>query len=175
MKLSLEASELKPGSGRGNLSSWPVFAAGRCRVITTFLALAVVTALTQACTRTYIGTGGSGVPSPDGSYRVTIKAHGAYGRSYIDETKKGILVRVWRGSGQNSTETLLYSEKYTFVGSDLGFHVQWSSTEKVIVDLYDYGPGVSSYDARKAGAPSNHIGTLAFRLDKHTGMFEPMK
>ena len=137
----------------------------------TVLALAAVAIFAAGCTRTYVGTGGGGVPSPDGGYRLTVRAHGAYGRSYIDRTKKGVRVGIWRGSGQNSTEIKLYSQTHTFVGSDLSWDVQWSSGEEVIVHLYDYGVGVSSYDAGKSGKASNHIATLTFQLDKQSGRF----
>ena len=136
------------------------------------LTLTAFAVFAAGCTRTYVGTGGQGVPSPDGSYRLTLRAHGAYGRSYTDKTKKGIRIGIWRGSGQSATETSLCSETYTLVGSDLNWHVQWSSAEDVVVHLYDNGSGVSSHDARKAGAASNHIATLAFQLDKQTGKFK---
>ena len=37
--------------------------------------------------------------------------------------------------------------------------------------VYDYADDVSKYAARKTGAPSNHIATLAFYLDKSSGKF----
>jgi hypothetical protein len=39
------------------------------------------------------------------------------------------------------------------------------------MQVYDYGDGVSSYDAAKTKAPSNHIATLSFYLDTATGKF----
>ena len=38
--------------------------------------------------------------------------------------------------------------------------------------VYDYGTGISHYDARKKGTPSNHLATVSFYLDKQTGEFK---
>jgi hypothetical protein len=43
------------------------------------------------------------------------------------------------------------------------------------VDLFDFGDRVSSYDAEKMGARSNHIATLAFTLDAKTEKFVEKK
>jgi hypothetical protein len=96
-----------------------------------------------------------------------LRTLGAFGRSYLDKTKKLVDVDIRRGFGTN--ETTLFSHRYKFVGSDLGsdldVNIHWNSQEEVVVSVYDYGPGVSGYDVPKTGAPSNYIATLAFRDD----------
>jgi hypothetical protein len=134
-----------------------------------FLALVAVIFLGGGCTRTYLSTGDPGVPSPDGSTRLCLTRHGAYGRSYIDKTKKLVDVDIRRGFGTN--QMTLFSHRYKFVGSDLDVDIHWNSPEEVVVCVYDYGPGVSSYDVPKTGGPSNYIAMLAFQMDKATGKF----
>ena len=82
------------------------------------------------------------------------------------------MVKVCIKAGQEAKAQLLFSRRYKFVASDLGGDARWVSPEEVVVQFYDYGDGVSSYDASKAWATSNHVGTLAFRLDKQSGQFK---
>ena len=138
-----------------------------------FLALVVITFLGGGCTRTYLSTGDPGVPSPDGSTRLCLTRRGAYGRSYIDKTKKLVDIDIRRGFGTN--ETTLFSQRYKFIGSDLDVSIHWNSPDEVVVYVYDYGPGVSSYDVSKTGGPSNYIATLAFQINKGTGKFVEKK
>jgi hypothetical protein len=106
------------------------------KALTRVLTLAVLTCVTGACTRTYVGTGDPGVPSPDGSTtRICWTIHGAYGRSYIDKTKKLVDVCIKRGNQPNPQILLL--ERYKFVASDLGGHAQWISPAEVSLELYD--------------------------------------
>lgn len=137
------------------------------------LALVALTCFIGACTRTYVGTGDPGFPSPDADTRLVLTSHGAYGRGYGERTGK--LVDVWIRRGRSSTETNLFFHRYRFVGSDVGFDAEWRSTNEVDLQVYDYGEGVSSFDARKAKAPSNHIATLSFYLDAQTGKFREIR
>jgi hypothetical protein len=81
------------------------------------------------------------------------------------------LVDVCVKRGSQPEPQILFLERYKFVASDLDGDAQWTSPDEVVVEFHDYGDGVSSYDARKAGTTSNHIATLTFRLDKHSGKF----
>jgi hypothetical protein len=140
------------------------------RALAKLLTLAALTCFGAGCSRTYISTGDPGVPSPDGSTtRICWTIHGAYGRSYIDKTRK--LVDVCIKRGQQPGPQVLFLERYKFVASDLDGDARWVSPGEVVLVLYDYGDGVSSYDASKTGATSNHIATLAFHLDKRSGKF----
>jgi hypothetical protein len=95
--------------------------------------------------------------------------HGAYGRAFTDRTRK--LLDVWIRRGPYTNYVTLFSDRYRFVGGDLSTDIQWHSTNEVVMQVYDYGDGVSSYDAEKTKAPSNHIATLSFYLDGQTGKF----
>src|SRR5258706_7238392 len=139
------------------------------RPFLSILSLLGVIACASGCTRTYISTGAPGVPSPDGDTRFCLTAHGAYGRAYTERSKK--LLDVWIGRGPYTNEVTLLSHRYKFIGADLWGHVEWISTNEVVMHVYDYGDGVSKYDAGKTGAPSNHIATLSFYLDKSSGKF----
>jgi hypothetical protein len=134
------------------------------------LTVAALTCLTGACTRTYISTGDPGVPSTEGgTTRVCWTIHGAYGRSYIDKNKK--LVDVCIKCGNQPEPSILLLQRFKFVASDLEVYVQWLSPDEVSIEFHDYGDGVSSYDARKTGASSNHLRTLIFCSDKKSGKF----
>jgi hypothetical protein len=147
---------------------------GRTRPPATLLALFALICFGSGCTRTYISTGDPGVPSPDGSStRICWTTYGAYGRSFVQRTKK--LVDVCIKKGQQPQAQTLFLHRYKFIASDLGGDARWVSPEEVVLQFYDYGDGVTSYDASKTGAPSNHISTLAFHLDKHSGRFTEKK
>jgi hypothetical protein len=145
---------------------------GGMRAFGTLLSLATFV-VCCGCTRTYISTGDTGIPSPDGDTRLCFTAHGAYGHSYVDRTGKLFDVCIKRGSPTN--ETILFLHRYRFVGSDVSAAAVWRSTNEVTVQVYDYGKGVSRYDARETNAPSNHIATLSFHLDEKTGKFVEVK
>ena len=140
---------------------------------TRFLGLIVVTLLGGGCTRTYLSTGDTGVPSPDGNTRLCLTRHGAYGRSYLDKTRKLVDVDIRRGFGTD--QVTLFSHRYKFVGSDLDVGIRWSSPEEVVLCIYDYGPGVSSSHVSRTGGSSNYIATLTFQMDKATGKFVEKK
>jgi len=138
------------------------------------ITLVALTSLSGACTRTYISTGDPGVPSPDGTTtRICWTIHGAYGRCYVNQTKK--LVDVCIKRGKQPEPQILFLERYKFGASGLGGEAHWLSPDKVSVEFCDYGDGVSSYDARKIGAPPNHIRTLVFYRNNESGKFAESK
>jgi hypothetical protein len=149
-----------------------LFSLGNMKPPVTFFALLVLTVV-SGCTRTYISTGDPGVSSPDGDTRLILTGHGAYGRSYLDRTKKLLDVSIVRGALPK--RQMLYSHRYKFQGADLWGHVQWDSTNKVVVYVYDYGDGVYAREAQKSGTPSNHVATLFFELDRKSGKFAEKK
>ena len=141
----------------------------RIKSVVTLISVSVLLTAITGCTRTYNSTGGAGVPSPNGTTRLGLTSHGAYGRAYIDRTKK--LLDVWITQGNGTNERILFEHRYRFVGADLSEDVQWNSPEKVTVQVYDYNDGVFQSDARKAGIASNHIATLIFEMDTQSGNF----
>jgi len=85
------------------------------------------------------------------------------------------LFDVWIRRGPYTNEITLFSQRYKFVGADLDGDAKWISTNEVVMQVYDYPDGVSSYDAEKTGALSNHIATLTFHLDQKSGKFVERK
>ena len=137
----------------------------------TLFALAAFAIFGVGCMRTYVSSGGDGFVSPDGSTHLCVTGHGAYGRPYTAKTKKLLDVWIWRGV----PEPTLFEHRYKFVASDMCEDAQWTSTQTVVVYVFDYGDRISRYDARKAGSPSNQIATLHFELEKQTGKFVESK
>jgi len=80
----------------------------------------------------------------------------------VAKTKKRFAV--WLGPTRSSGNSFRPLKKqYIFVAGDLSWEVDWRRSEEVAIDLFDYGHGVSSIDARKTGVPSNHVASLLFR------------
>ncbi len=138
------------------------------RVISVLL-LAVCIFLGACRTRTYISTQKPEQKSPDGITRVTPVGHGAYGRAYIDQTKKLLDVEIVRKSGSN--EVTLFSHRYKFVSADMSWTVCWATPSEVSVDIFDFGRGITIYDEPKIGVATNHIATLRFVKDGESDRF----
>ncbi len=117
------------------------------------------------CSRTYVGDG-QGTASPDGQLRLSVTSHGAYRHAYIDKTTKEIWISVWRAA--NQTQPPLFQHSYRLVGSDVSWGTRWLSSSNVMVQFFDYGDGVSSYDA-PTNVPTHQIRTIRFRVDERTG------
>jgi hypothetical protein len=118
------------------------------------------------CTATY--TGGF-VSSPDGKYVVYGHVRGAYGRSFIDQTAKTIRMDIVAKS--DGGEKTLLQRKYRIQGSDVCWDAMWDKDDNLTLAFYDYGTGVSFYDARKNGTPKRQIRTVAYFLNSKTGTF----
>lgn len=118
------------------------------------------------CTATY--TGGS-VNSPDGKYVLYGHVRGAYGRSFIDQTAKTIRMDIVAKSGGDG-KTLL-QRKYRVQGSDVCWDAIWDKDDNLTLVFYDYGTGVSFYDARKNGTPKRQIRTVTYTFDSNTRAF----
>jgi hypothetical protein len=125
--------------------------------------LLALMAICVGCSRTYIGDGG-GTPSPDGQLRLSVTSHGAYGRSYVDNTKKEVWISLWRADAN----TPIFQRSYRVVGSDVSWDTRWTSASNVVVQFFDYGDGVTSYDAPPS-RPKHQIRTIRFHVDGHTG------
>ena len=115
------------------------------------------------CSRTYVGDG-EGTASPDGQLRLSVTSHGAYRHAYIDKTKKEVWISVWRARDQQP----VFQQSYRIVGSDVSWGTRWSSSSNVLVEFFDYGDGVSSYDV-PTNTPTRQIRTIRFRVDGQTG------
>ena len=119
------------------------------------------------CMHTVIG--GNPTRSPDGRYYLGMEKHGASGKAYTARTKKRVYVWLGPTSRNNSAPSL--DKKYVFVAGDLASHIQWKGSDEVTIEFYDFGDGVLASEARQRGIPSNHVGSLRFTRDAHTGRF----
>src|SRR5437899_9885315 len=110
-----------------------------------------------------------GAPSPDKRYSLCMANHGASGKAYVAFGKKRVFISIWKepSNYMSNDGQELFSGKYVFGAADLCEATRWRGSNEVAVYFFDYGDGVSSYDA-KAGSPSNYIWTLAFVLDTGT-------
>lgn len=126
------------------------------------------------CSRTV--TGGY-EDSPDGKYRVWVRAFGAYGRAFLERTRKTVRIRLVEviGAKTNWNERPLFTKEYHFTCSDVMVNTSWDKEDNLTAVIYDYPPGVYWEDARKEGTPSNYIGTIALLLDKKTGKIHEKK
>ena len=114
--------------------------------------------LSSSCSRTYISTGDPGVPSPDGSStRICWTIHGAYGRSFVERTKKSVDVCIKRGQQQNPQ--VLFLHTYRFVGGDSDADAKWLSPSNVVFHVLD-----------DRNVARTNVLSVTFTLDK-TGKF----
>lgn len=142
------------------------------------------------CMSTY--TAGS-EESPDGMYVISVHVRGSGGRAYIDQTKKTVFVSIETIGTQKPTIVtnyqngavvsesvvavsgkpgkVLLEKKYRIRGSDVCWDATWRKGDNVALSFYDYGPGVSYYDAKTNGAPKREICTLHYKLDSKSGQF----
>ena len=144
-----------------NLVKVPRLKAGRSTGnIVTILTCIVVISVLAGCSRTYIGTGAQGVGSPDGISRLCVTSYGAYGRAYVEKSRKKIVV--WIGEGYGTNKVRLFSDSFTVVGSAVHWDVNWRSPDEVVVEVYDYGDGL----LRSEGRRSSTLATFNFRREK---------
>jgi hypothetical protein len=139
------------------------------------------------CTATY-NAGSEG--SPNGKYRVYVHTRGAYGHAFIDETAKTAFVAIVaaateppiiREEPRDGTvvwtivkapkERQLFQNTYHIRGSDVRWDAVWGKDDSLTLAFYDYGTGVSFYDARKNGTPKRQIRTVTYAFDSNTRTF----
>jgi len=131
--------------------------------------------------------------SPDGKYLVCGHIRGAYGHAFIDQTAKTVFVAILAGRSGTGTpeirkesrdgtivetvvkndgkEKSLLQRKYRVQGSDVCWDAIWDKDDNLTLVFYDYGTGVSFYDARKNGTPKRQIRTVTYAFDSNTGTF----
>lgn len=119
-------------------------------------------AICIGCSRTYVGDGGTS--SPDGQLLLFVTSHGAYGHSYVDKTKK----EVWISLSRSNRDTPIFEQSYRMVGSDVSWDTRWTSASNVVVQFFDYGDGVTKYDAPPS-RPKHQIRTIRFHVDGQAG------
>lgn len=122
------------------------------------------------CSRTV--TGGY-ENSPDGKYRLWVRTIGAYGHAFVDRTHKTVRIRVDENPNlkNGGREVILFSKEYHFTCADVSLNSSWDDKGNLTLVVYDFGPGVSSYDAAQTHIASNHIATLSLTFDKQAGTF----
>jgi hypothetical protein len=152
--------------------------------------IAFATVWWAGCISTYSG---GNYESPDGRYVVYGHIRGAGGRAYIDETGKTVFITIETEGTQRPTIVTnfqngaivseavvavsgkpgkdLLEKKYHIRGSDVCWDATWEKNDNVTVSLYDYGLGVSFYNARKNGTPKREIQTFHYIFDPESGRF----
>ena len=127
----------------------------RQRAVIVFLAGAYL----LGCTATY--KGGSST-SPDGRYRVAGHVRGAYGRAFDEYSKKKVTVGIYDvpANMTRAGERKLFERRYVVVGSDVGWDATWGGDGRLTFVVYDYGPGVDRWAAKKQGWKSGYFAHL---------------
>jgi len=140
------------------------------RIALVFL-LGFAALLLAGCSRTVIGGYSD---SPDTKYRVYGRIYGAFGHSFMDETDKKISISIVAAGG---TEKLLFKREYRVHGSDVGWDGTWHDGTNLVIEIFEYPPGVNPWDLSKKGTPTNHIRTLTYFFDSKAGKFaeQPLK
>jgi len=136
-----------------------------------FAAVILCGLLAGCMSHTVVGNGnGDGAASPDGHYRLGIQIHGANGKAYTAQTKK--VVYIWILPVATNNPAPVFRTNYTLAAAGLKWDIRWLSTNRVSVELMDFGPGVSSYE--KHVTVTNHIAHLTF-AERHGAFVEEHK
>ena len=136
-----------------------------------FNTFVVVLILSAGCTRTSVITPEAAYSS-DRYARLSISCQGSYG-AYSANTKKDLELRMV--SLRPGDDTILFDRQFEVVGSYVDWDARWTSAEECIVDIFDYGRGVSRDDPHRSSAASNHLTTFTLRLNKRTGLYDEVK
>jgi hypothetical protein len=131
------------------------------------------------------------VESPDWKYAASCYVRGAFGRSYVAETKKSVVVQiyalephakelvekelkearaaaVWRSNpGAPPINRRLFESKYSLKASSLEWNAVWGPHDDLSISFYDYGPGVSSENV-----PKRSLRTISYRFDSGAGTYK---
>jgi hypothetical protein len=139
-------------------------------VATKFIAfICIAIAALAGCSRTVVGGFSD---SPDKKYRVNARTYGAYGRPYLEETLKRMVIYITDTSNPGRN---LFEKEYRVKGCDVCWDATWNSNNNVSISIYDFGPAKSSYDLRGQPTRTNHLRTINFQFDAATGMFTDRK
>ncbi len=86
--------------------------------------------------------------SPGKGYCVYGKICGAYGKSFLDDTDKKIVINIVESG---TTEKSLLRKEYRVHGSNVGWKATWDAHTNVTVIVFEYPPGYNRWDTtRKA-------------------------
>jgi hypothetical protein len=171
----------------------------RCSLLT---AAAVICSSLIGCTAAYnVRT----VNSPDWKCAATCYIRGSFGRSYLADTKKKIVISIFAvspdakersekeakeasaagvGRGDHNpgaiitaTNTLLFRKEYWVKGSDLNWSSLWGEHNNLAIVFYDYGAGVGIPYSSENDAPNRLLRTIHYQFDSGVGIYreEPFK
>ena len=144
-------------SNYSNLLGQPTLC-GLCLLFLTIL-------LNLGCSRSVVG---GYIDSPDKQYRVYGRVYGIYGRTLLDSPSKTVRISIVKAVGN---ETLLHKDEYSVSGFDVGWDTIWSEHGKLIVVIYDYGPGVEFHGLTKNEPQRKNIRTVIYRFDTNSDSF----
>lgn len=123
----------------------------------------------MGCSRTV--TGGF-TDSPDKQFRLFGRVLGAYGRSFIENTKKTVIISIYKN---DKTNMLLLKRTYVVIGSDVGWEAYWDINNNVTVVIYDYGLDLQHHGMKKEELPQRIISKIKYISDSkhHTFSEQP--
>ncbi len=136
------------------------------------------------------------VNSPDWKYGVTCYVRGSYGRSYVADTKKMVVVwvnslapdakervekerkqvyqpGVWvsfpdylPGAIVIRDDPCLFTNTSWIKGSDVEWTAEWGNEDDVVISFYDYGARAAVPYALQKQAPTRSLRTIHLTFDK---------
>jgi hypothetical protein len=113
-------------------------------------------------------TGGCSI-SPDKKFSVYGNVHGAYGHAFADYTWKTVCLDIFEGP--TAIGDPLLSRKYRVQGSDVCWDAKWDTFDNVTFTLFDYGRGISHFDARNKSIAARQIQTTVYHYDSRKDSF----
>jgi hypothetical protein len=116
------------------------------------------------------------VSAPDGRHKVCCYVRGAWGRGYLADTHKKVIVTIY-ASVPNQKSLQLLEKEYRIKGSDVEWRAEWTARDDLSIVFYDYGPRVESPYSLEDAAPKRTLATIKYRFDANSNTYaeEPAK
>jgi hypothetical protein len=104
----------------------------------------------------------SGADSPFGDLRASVVAYSARGEGFDERKEKDVYISIYR-RGTEPPEYLLKKD-FKITAAELNWDIKWTSADEVMVDLFEYPPGVSRWSdaAVNRKVPTIHLKTMVF-------------
>ena len=118
----------------------------------------------SGCMRTVKRSGYS--ESPDARFRLFVYRYGAWGKAWVEETKKTGRIFI---TDKSTSYSIFVKDFQVDRASALGWNAAWTNGT-VALTFFDYGPGNSYYDVGKGG-PKRQLKTLSFSYDPASHTF----
>jgi hypothetical protein len=119
----------------------------------------------SGCTRTVIGGYSE---SPDKEYCLYGRIYGGYGKSFLDDADKKVIVSIVKSG---ATEKSLLRKEYSIRGSNVDWKATWDAHTNVTVVIFEYPSGYNRWDTSKKAPLIKELRKLIYNFDSNAKTF----